>query len=223
MKKKTIATALILTMGLVLVAGPASAWSFGKGVKGSGDLETRSFDLDSFDQIRIDGGFDLEITMGDEQIVRITIDDNLWDLLEAEVEDGTLELDWKKSCRPNGDCKINLVMRQLEKIKINGAGDVEIEDFQGKSFDFVCNGAGDLTMDGQVDELKIRISGAGDVDTRHLEAKRVDVSISGAGNAEVRASRFLKGRISGVGNLEYYGDPDEKDTRVSGIGHIHKH
>ena len=84
------------------------------------------------------------------------------------------------------------------------------------------HGAGDLTMEGEVEDLKINLSGAGKVDTRQLEAQNVDVSISGVGNADVYASDSLRARVSGVGNLDYYGDPEKKKTRVSGLGRINQ-
>jgi len=75
-------------------------------------------------------------------------------------------------------------------------------------------------MDGQVDNLDIRISGAGNADTQKLKAKNVKVSISGAGNATVYAKESLDGNVSGVGNLTYYGNPEDADTNVSGLGKI---
>ncbi|MGD9547378.1 MAG: head GIN domain-containing protein [Candidatus Krumholzibacteriia bacterium] len=217
---------LIALTALALLAGSApnaAAWSPGRGVRGSGDLETRSFDLERIDAVRIEGGFDLDIRFADRQRVDVTIDDNLWDNLVAEVEDGTLVLDWKKDCRPDGACTVALVLRDLKEIRIDGAGDVEVADFHGDSFVFDCRGAGNLDIAGEVDRLAIDIRGAGDVNARDLKAVSVDVSIAGAGDAEVHASRSLKGRITGVGNLDYWGDPDDKDTRVSGIGGIDGH
>jgi len=222
MKTKAL-NSLMSAILLTVLVSSASAWSLGSGIKGSGDLETRSLDLDRIDAVRIEGGFDLDIRFADRQRVDVTIDDNLWDNLVAEVEGGTLVLDWKKDCRPDGACTVALVLRELKEIRIDGAGDVDVADFHGDSFVFECRGAGDLDIAGEVDHLEIDIRGAGDVNARDLKAANVDVSITGAGDAEVFASRSLKGRITGVGNLEYWGGPDDKDTRVSGIGSIDAH
>ncbi len=218
--------ALFAVTALALLAGPAStaiAGPLDRGLRGSGDLETRSLDLASIEAVRIEGGFDLGIRFADHQVVEVTIDDNLWDNLVAEVEDGTLILGWQEDCRPDGECTVGLVLRGLKEIRIDGAGDVDVEGFHGDSFVFDCRGAGDLDIAGEVDDLVITIRGAGDVNARDLKAENVEVSITGAGDAEVFASRSLKGRIAGVGNLEYWGDPDDKDTSVSGIGSIDAH
>ena len=223
MQARHIKLTLIITLVLTLSASQALAFSFhkhGKGIEGSGDMETRELNLNDFDMIDIGGAFDLHVTFGDHQTVKVTIDDNLWDNLEADVSSGELELDWKKSCQPDRDCLVEIVVRSLEQVNIHGAGDVEIEDFDGEDFEYGLSGAGNLTMDGQVDNLKIRISGAGNADTEGLRAKDVNISVSGAGNAKVYASESIRARVSGVGKVTYYGDPEERDTRVSGIGSI---
>ena len=63
-------------------------------------------------------------------------------------------------------------------------------------------------------------SGAGDVNARELDADEVDVNISGAGDVEVTALKRIDARISGVGEIDYWGRPEKERTRVSGIGDI---
>jgi len=194
----------------------------GHGIKGSGDLETRDFSLDKVNAVSIHGAFDLNVKMGKKQQIKVSIDDNLWDNLEIKVKNGTLVLDWDEDCRPDSDCSIDLVLPELDKVSVHGACDADIENYRGDSFMFKVSGAGDLEIDGEVDDLEISISGAGDVDARDLLADHVEVKISGAGNATVHANKSIKARVSGVGNLVYYGEPEDENTNVSGIGSIRK-
>ena len=221
MRSRFLVPAALAAMVLLATAGQATAFSFGKNsIEGSGDMETRELNLKEFDEIDIGGAFDLEITMGDEQKVVMTIDNNLWDNLEAEVHGRTLEIGWDKSCSPDGDCTVVIVVRELEGMNIHGAADVEIEGYRGDSFDFNVSGAAELEMEGEVDNLEIHVSGAGDIDTRELKAKSVEISVSGAGQAKVFASESFEGRVSGVGNIDYWGDPEHQKTKVSGMGNI---
>lgn len=213
----------VLALALLLAAGQAQAFSFhkhGKGIEGSGNLETREIDLAEFDEIELGGAFDLQVRFGDRQQVKVTIDDNLWDNLIAEVHGGQLELDWDKGCQPDNDCKVEIVVPRLEEVSIHGACNAEIEGFKGDRFRYNLSGAGDLTMDGEVKDLEIKVSGAGNADTRDLKAQNVEVTVSGAGNAEVHAEQSIRARVSGVGKVTYYGDPEHKSTKVSGIGSI---
>ena len=89
-------------------------------------------------------------------------------------------------------------------------------------FSFNVSGAAELEMNGKVDTLDISVSGAGDIDTRELMAKNVEVSVSGAGEAKVYASESFKGRVSGVGSIDYWGNPEHQSTKVSGLGDIDK-
>ena len=214
-------TALLL---ITFLAGPAAAFSFrGGGEKGSGDLETRTFDLDDFDEMSVGGAFDVDVRFGDKQEVAVTIDDNLWDNLEVEVRRGRLVIEWDESCRPDDDCHIAITVSRLKAMQIGGAADVEIHDFDGESFEFQVSGAAELTMNGKVGDLGIKVSGAGEIDTRDLQAKHVKVRISGAGNANITATESLDAEVSGVGSIDYWGDPADKSTTVSGLGSIDSH
>lgn len=193
---------------------------FSPGEKGSGTLITREFDVAAFDRIALDGGFDVYVRVGGEPAVTATVDDNLAELFTAEVEAGTLSLDWKKACRPSRKSRIDVTLPLLLGFTVNGAGDVEITGAHGERLELRINGAGDMTVDGSVDELDLVVSGAGDVDAAELAAQDVEARVSGAGDATVRAARSLDATVSGVGEITYLGDPARKRTRVSGVGEI---
>ncbi len=194
---------------------------FGRGEKGSGTLITRTFDVAGFDRIALDGGFDVYVTVGGETDVTVTVDDNLAELFTAEVEAGALHLDWKKACRPDRKCRVDVTLPELKGFTVNGAGDVGITGVRGARLELRINGAGDMEVSGSVDKLDLVVSGAGDVEAGELAAQDVEVRVSGAGDATVRAARSLDATVSGVGEITYLGDPAEKETRVSGVGEIH--
>lgn len=221
MRSHHLTTTIVAGLSLVLMVGNAAAFSWpDKGIEGSGDLETRQFDLAEFDEISIGGAFEVEVRFGDKQRVGVTIDDNLWDNLELKVKGGRLIVDWEERCQPDDDCRLELVVSSLQAMSISGAAEVDIAGFQGQDFEFRLSGAAELEMDGDVDQLDIQVSGAGEIDTRDLQARRVKVRISGAGNANITATESLDAKVSGVGNISYWGDPQEKKTSVSGLGSI---
>ncbi|RKZ14849.1 hypothetical protein DRQ50_08330 [bacterium] len=225
MRFRHTVTTIAIPLLVLALALPAQARWFGsgKGIEGSGDMETREFDLKTFEAIELGGAFSVEIRFGDKQSVAVTIDDNLWENLETGVSHGTFELDWDKNCEPDDDCKVVITMGNLERLEVHGACDATVKDFDSDRFEFNVHGAAELYINGQADELEINISGAGEVDARNLKAKHVKVRISGAGDAELYASESIDARISGAGNLDYWGNPDHEKTNVSGVGSIDAH
>ena len=112
MRTHRMLLALVAALTLFVCAGPLAADSLAKSsIEGSGNPETRELDLAEFNSINVGGAFELEITLGDAQQVTMTIDDNLWDNLETEVHGGTLEIGWDKSCNPDSDSKVVIVVR----------------------------------------------------------------------------------------------------------------
>jgi len=221
MRTRLATTALLIALlALTTAVSVQAGWNNDNGIKGSGDPETRTLELKDFEAIDVGGAFEIKITRGDELMVTVTIDDNLWDVFEADVSGKELTLGWKKNVNPEVDAVVEIVMPTLRKIDIHGAADVEINDYKGDKFTFEVSGAGELVMDGEADELDISVSGAADIDTRDLKARKVEISVSGAGNAKVYASESFEGRVSGVGNITYYGNPEHTKTKVSGLGNI---
>ena len=205
---------------LLVAAGHDDARAGRDRIEGSGRLETRTLDLEAFDAVELGGAFDVTITFGEQQRVEATLDDNLFDNLEAEVSGGELRLGWDKNCDASNDCEFRITMVALREFSLHGAGDVEIAGYAGDRLELNLRGAGDMELDGEVGHLEIGLQGAGDIDARDLKAEHVEISLSGVGDCEVYASVSIDARLSGVGDLKYWGNPEHRKTKVTGIGDI---
>ncbi len=208
--------ACTLLLAIALTA-PAQA---GDPIEGSGKLETRTLEFGTFNKIVLGGAFDVEVAIGKTPKVEVTVDDNLWDNLEALVKDGTLDLDWKKSCNPSDHCTVRITTAALEEFTLHGAGNVGITGLDGKSLIFYLRGAGDVKLDGKVQDLQIFLTGAGDCDARKLQAQDVAIVLSGVGNCEAFASASIDVQVTGVGNVTYWGSPEKKTINVAGMGNV---
>jgi len=218
---------LTVSLAIALIASPAAAgkhfWNHDDNViEGSGDMETRTFDLKDFEAIELVGAMDILVEFDGKQAVAVTLDDNLFDNLELEVHGKTLTIGWEESCSPDGDCHMKITMNKLKAVEIRGAGDIDIRDFKGDAFDYDLHGAGDLEINGKVDELNITLNGAGGVEGKDLQAKHVKARVNGVGDVEVTATKSIDARVSGVGEIDYWGKPDREKTRVGGLGEINR-
>ena len=224
MKKSIISLmAIVLFTATSIQADDFLRWVTGcNGIQGSGDLVTETRDLDEFTRIEAKGSTDIFVTVGDEQKVTVTFDDNLVDFIVTDVRRKTLEVYCEESYSSRRPCRVEITVPSLESVRLSGSGDMEIYDLQGEMFEYTISGSGDLRMDGEIDELDIRVSGSGDVDARDLKAKDAYVKVSGSGDVKVYTSESFEGRVSGSGDINVYGNPEHVSRRVSGSGDIRK-
>lgn len=220
---------LLCLLAIAIIAAPATSagdvFKFLTGheyIDGSGDLVTQTRDLKEFSRIKLKGSMDLFITVGKDQEVKLTYDDNLIDLIETEVRGKTLTIWCEESYSSSRGSRIDISVPSLETVDLSGSGDIEIHDLKGDIFEYSVAGSGDLTVGGKVDELEIKVSGSGDVDARELEAAEVYVRVSGSGDVRVFATESFDGRVSGSGDITFYGDPEHVSRHVSGSGDIRK-
>ena len=76
-----------------------------------------------------------------------------------------------------------------------------------------------MTLAGTVDAQAVTISGTGDYNGEDLQSTTAEVTLDGAGNAVLRVSDRLDATVSGVGSVEYIGDPHvTKD--INGVGSV---
>jgi hypothetical protein len=66
----------------------------------------------------------------------------------------------------------------------------------------------------------VTVTGAGDVLAGKLRADSGKVAISGAGTTTLWPEKTLDVRISGVGSVKYYGDPQIVEKHLSGVGSV---
>ncbi len=219
--KKIIIMLLVLAFASTSFAGGFSFFNNGiKSIKGSGDLQTESRDVDNFKRIKLLGGFDLFVTVGKKQSVKLTFDDNLLDYIGTEVQGKTLVLDSRRSISSRKNCRIEITVKELEYVKLSGSGDIVITELDADFFEYNLSGSGDLIADGKVNDLELHLSGSGNIDTRDLIAKDVYAKISGSGDIKTYASKSFDGKVSGSGDIVYYGKPEHVDSKVSGSGSI---
>ncbi len=216
-------------------------FGFGRSIRGSGDLVTESRDLDEFTQIETHGSWDVDVTIGSPQSIEITFDDNLIDLVLTEVRGRTLDIYCDENVSSRRNCRIEIVVEDLTSFSSTGSGDVSVDQLGSQPFEFDLSGSGDFFIGGEpeklhvsltgsgdgyaegtTEELEIRLSGSGDLDFRDMEATESYVRVSGSGDVKVRATEALDGRVSGSGDITYYGNPEHIKTRVSGSGDIRK-
>jgi hypothetical protein len=168
----------------------------------------------------------------------------LHEYIETEVRGNTLHLGFKSSSRfksfnPSDWITFDLILINLNRLDISGAGDIDIEQLKTDKLTINLSGAGSLEIkDLRADELVTQVSGAGSiiisgqvtgqeithsgVGTFHPDDLRSDtafIKISGAGSCTVWVLENLDVSVSGLGNVIYFGNPRVSQS-VSGLGKV---
>jgi hypothetical protein len=255
-----IVSALVVlgTLGAVIYA-PQLGWDnvpawgtwnvgddFSGAVRGSGEIESETRQLDEFDAISIRYPGEFVVRQGKQLSVTIEAEDNLLPQLSTDIRGGTLviensEKNYSQRVKPTEDVKIVITVTDLSKIEFSAAGTLQVDGLKTDSFELKISGAGDATindldadslvvnlsgagkvkLDGRADNVRVHISGWGDCAAADLQTKTAEVQISGAGTATLRVEEDLTARISGAGTVNYYGSPTVHQT-ISGAGAVNK-
>ena len=222
-----IATGLTV---LCLIAGPADAgkW-FHRGhhedrIEGSGQFETKTYDLEGFDSIRIDGVFEIDVRVGDDFAVEVEAEDNLLEYIIVEVRRGELLLDIEDDVDIETDEKfrVQIGMPALVEIDGNGVYDLTATGLDNEMTQIYTEGVGSIRLEGRTRKLRVECEGVGNADLRDLVAQEADVRVEGVGDVHVFVEQDLRARVSGLGEITYSGNPDSVDDHVDGFGSIER-
>jgi hypothetical protein len=212
------------------------------GTRGDGNVTKEERKVTSFDGIDVSGAFDIYLKQGPVEQVTVEADDNLLPIIRTEVVGGTLRIGLKKPINHATQMKVYITVKDLKKIDVSGAVDIETEgkiagnelsiDASGASdlkmevayqkLDLDCSGASKLRFSGMANTVSADLSGACDIYAFDLPAESYSMELSGAGKAEINVTKSLKVEISGAGSVCYKGSPSEIDQEVSGAGSIKK-
>lgn len=190
------------------------------GIQGSGNLQSEFREVASFHEINLSGVGNANVIVGEQPSVQVTTDDNLLCEVETSVKNGVLKIRNRRSIRPKTGLNFVVTVPHLTATRVSGAGEMHISNLSGDAVEMTVTGAGTISADGHVQNLRTRISGAGDAHLRNLVTHSADVRISGAGDATVFAIESLNARVSGAGDVTCYGNPLQVNQHVSGAGDI---
>ena len=206
---------LVAAIAVIFIAG----CNF-RGIRGSGDIKSETREIDEFDEVNVGGAFEVNIRAGEKPSLSIEGDDNLLKYIRTRVKGNTLEIDTRKNIRPRKGITINITMPDITELVSSGACDIKVINIKNDELAVILSGAGSIDLKGDTKELHVEMSGAGSLDAENLKAEDVSISISGACSADVFATNSLDASVSGVGSIDYSGNPLKVNTNVSGVGSI---
>jgi hypothetical protein len=160
--------------------------------------------------------------------------------IDISIEDGVLQLSGTKGkfgMNTSSVEKVVIKLPALESLKLSGAAEVSANGFNNETLFVNVSGAGscalninvavvkldvsgaaEIEMEGAAETVVINLSGAASFEAENYLVKNMTLILAGAAAAEVNVSDMLDVNISGVGSVEYKGEPKVLRKRISGAG-----
>lgn len=213
-------------------------------VRGNGNIKTENRTTGTFNDVEVNGNFDLYLKQDSLRSVRVEADENLMEYIEVKVEGNKLVLEPKEGYNLSGSKHIKIyvsspVFRKLHAsgacdifgenkisstemidIDLSGASDIKLE-LNAPKVEAELSGAGSIALKGETKDFSVIGSGSTDIRCFELMTENTTVKLSGAGDAEVFASVKLDVKVSGAADVKYKGNAAVSQN-VSGAGSVKK-
>jgi hypothetical protein len=238
-----------LLLAALLVSG--SAFTFAKSHPAAKISVSRIEDrhLSGFNGVHLAGSFDVYITQGTTESVKVEAPDDIIGHIITEVDGGVLKIYNKHDDFHWGDLfghhkkiVIYVTAKDLNSISVSGSGDMFFKggihtnslklkvtgsgDMLGvvdvKILESSISGSGDMKISGHAESSTVSVGGSGDFSARGLVTVNTAVRVSGSGDASINASNRVDASVSGSGDIKYTGGAKNVSSSKSGSGDIER-
>jgi hypothetical protein len=203
--------------------------------------------LSGFNAVSVEGPFDVYITQGNTESVKVEAPADVIGRILTEVKGGVLRVyskrenwHWGNWWGNHKKMAVYVTAKDLNSIHLSGSGDVFFKqgittnslklsivgsgDVTGsvnvKVLESSISGSGDMRLSGRADNSTVRVVGSGDFRARDLVTVNTAVHISGSGDASINASNKIDASVSGSGDIHYTGAAKNISSSKSGSGDI---
>jgi hypothetical protein len=216
MKRLTLLS-IGLAIGLAgcLVSNPSN-------IKGSGITKTETRTLASFNALDVEYVGAIKVRSQGQDSLTISGDDNIIQSITTEVKNGTLYIRGTKGYSPQQKLQISISTPDVKRFVFNGVGEANLSKIKNDRLEIVVTGVGSFSTSGETKEVDITLSGVGSVDAKNLRAVNAKVSSNAVGSVDLYVTSQLDIKSSGIGEINYYGNPKIVNKQAEGIGKINQ-
>ena len=199
MNRQHFFTLLILAALAALAAGGCTS------VEGSGDVTSQTPQLPPFDRVFVGGIVNATIEQGETDALTITADDNLFENITAEVQDGQLRLDTQDIANPT-QLTFRVTVHDLQAVEAIDLAEVALQDIQLERLEVSVGEMGTVTARGDVETLDVNASGSAEFDGTGLVSASVQVHARDMSEVIVNAQDRAQFWAEDSANVQQVGD-----------------
>jgi len=196
-------------------------------IEGSGNIITKDVSVQSFDELAVSGVFNVELSQGSKESVKIEADDNLQDYFEVKNEGSKLIIGMKKDINFSSKKKLKVYVsfKKLKSMDLKTVGSVSSESnlsfdnleinnksvgavdlkLTAQSVNINNKSVGDLKFSGKANNVVIKNKSVGSIRASDFVVQTMDIDNDGIGSAEVNAEKELKVKDSFLGKVRNKG------------------
>ena len=189
-------------------------------VEGNGTIATEARPMGVVTEARIDGAFDVTITVENDASLVLEADENILPLIKTETSGTLLRIFPDGSFSTRNPVKVVLSLPRLFVLTSAGSSTIVASGFDQERLDVVLTGSSQVRLAGKVQNFAATLSGSGNLNAEPLDADSASIDISGSGRCSITVRHRLVADISGSGVVAAHGNPRQRNTHVSGSGRV---
>jgi hypothetical protein len=198
-------------------------------IEGNGKLVTKEVNVSPFDNLKASGVFELILTQGGRESVKVQADENLQQYIIVRNEGRNLVIEMKdmkgKNFTSKDKMKVYVSFQKVKGLKLKTVGGVSTEgqlvfddlEIDNKSIGHVDlkltadkvdvnnKSVGNITLVGKAREAVVRNSSVGKLNAGDFVVQTMDIENNGVGAAEVNAQKDLKVKDNFLGKVSNRG------------------
>jgi len=202
---------------------------------------SRNFDIKGYNQVEVNGAFDVDISYAEDYKTVLKGPEDLLDDVDVAMSNDELTVSKQEGVGDileDGTVKVIVETPALEDIEIKGAGESSVTGLSGKSCEITLAGATEGDMNISYQELKVEVLGASslhlvgsgktlnaevlgasNMNAKGYEVEDAELEVAGSSDARVNATKNLKAEVLGASEVKYVGQPDI-DSETAGFSSI---
>lgn len=223
-------TVIFLAASMLLTTVSAQAQKEEKEtIEGNGNLVMRDVPVSSFETLKASGVYELRLSQGDKEAVKIEADENLQQYFTVRNEGASLVIDMKglknKNLKNKNKMRVYVTFKKLKAMDLSTVGSVAAEkvlDFTdleinnasvGKvqlhltanSVKFKNSSVGNVQLTGKAQNAVFTNSGVGSFDAGSFVVQTMNIENNGVGGATVHAEKDLKVKDNNLSRVKNKG------------------
>ena len=199
-------------------------------IEGNGKMVTRDVSVSSFDALQASGVYELKLSQGSKESVKIEADENLQEYFNVHNEGNKLVIDMEKlknkNLKNSGKMKVYVTFKNLKELDLKTVGGVSSQEqlsfddldmstknvgdvdlkLTAKKIDLDIKSVGDVKLSGRANEAVVKNKGVGSFKAGNFVVQTMNIENQGVGNAEVNAEKDLKVKDSFLGKVTNKGN-----------------